>query len=90
MTILGLRTEYWVHYLLLFDLVLGKIQNCVFLCSLDNFLLKTVIVFIFGKQLPKWRSFEKGAIFDLIFTFSSRQGKDTKIRHICYLHKYTF
>ena len=40
-----------------------------FLCSLDNFLLKNVIVFIFGNQILNWRSFEKGAIFDLLFTF---------------------
>ena len=39
-----------------------------FLWSLDNFLLKNVVVFIFGNQiLWKWRSFEKGVIFDLLF-----------------------
>ena len=31
-----------------------------FLCSLDNFLQKNVIVFVFGNQISKWRSFEKG------------------------------
>ena len=36
------------------------------LCSLDKFLLKNLIVFIFGN-------------FDLLFTFCSHQGKDTKI-----------
>ena len=30
-----------------------------FLCNLDNFLSKNVIVFILGKQILKWRSFEK-------------------------------
>ena len=49
-----------------------------FLCSLDNFVLKSVIISFFGNQVSKWRSFEKGAIFDLLFTFFS-QGKDTKI-----------
>ena len=50
-----------------------------FFCSLDNLLQKNVVVFIFGNQMAKWRSFEKRAIFDLLFTFFSRQGKATKI-----------
>ena len=50
-----------------------------FLWSLDIFLLKNVIVFIFGNQISKWRSFEKRAIFDLLFTFFSHRGKETKI-----------
>ena len=46
-----------------------------FLCSLDNLLQKNVIVFFFGNQVSKWRSFEKKkAIFDLFFFFS-HQGK---------------
>ena len=50
-----------------------------FLCCLDNLLQKNVIVFFFGNQISKWRLFEKGAIFDLLFTFFSHQGKVTKI-----------
>ena len=50
-----------------------------FLCSLDNFLLKNVIVLFFGNQISKWRSFEKRAVFDLLFTFFSHQGKVTNI-----------
>ena len=50
-----------------------------FLCSLDNLLQKNVIVFFFGNQMSKWRSFEKRAIFELLFTFFSQQGKATKI-----------
>ena len=50
-----------------------------FLCSLDNLLQKNVIVLSFGNQISKWRSFEKRAIFDLLFTFFSHQGKVTKI-----------
>ena len=50
-----------------------------FLCSLDNLLQKNVLVFFFGNQISKWRSFEKRAIFDLLFTFFSYQGKVTKI-----------
>ena len=49
-----------------------------FLCSLDNLLQKNVIVLFFGNQNSKWRSFEKRAIFDLLFTFFSHQGKVTK------------
>ena len=51
-----------------------------FLCSLDNLLQKNVIVLFFGNQISKcWCSFEKRAIFDLLFTFYSHQGKVTKI-----------
>ena len=49
-----------------------------FLCSLDNLLQKNVIVFSFGNQISKWRSFEKKGYFDLLFTFFSHQGKFTK------------
>ena len=51
----------------------------LFLCSLDSLLQKNVIVLFFGNQISKWRSFEKRAIFDLLFTFSDYQGKVTKI-----------
>ena len=50
-----------------------------FLCSLDNLPQKNAIVLLFGNQISKWRSFEKWAIFDLLFTFFSHQGKVTKI-----------
>ena len=40
-----------------------------FLDSLDNLLQKNVIAFFFGNQISKWRSFEKRAIFDLLFAF---------------------
>ena len=48
-----------------------------FLCSLDNLLQKNLIVFFFENQISRWRSFEKGAIFDLLFTFFIHQGKVT-------------
>ena len=61
-----------------------------FSCSLDNLLQKNVIVLFFGNQISKWRSFEKRAIFDLLFTLFSLQGKVTKIpsAHIAltYIH----
>ena len=56
-----------------------------FLCSLDNLLQKNVIVLFFGNQISKWRSFEKRAIFDLLFTFSSHQGKSYKNSFSTYL-----
>ena len=63
-----------------------------FLCSFDNLLQKHIIVFFLGNQISKWRSFEKRAIFDLLFTFFSHQGKVTKIpsAHISltYIHEF--
>ena len=50
-----------------------------FLGSLDNLLQKNVIVLFFGNQILKCRSFEKRAIFNLLFTFFSHQGKVTNI-----------
>ena len=50
-----------------------------FLYSLDNLLQKNVLVLFFENQISKWRLFEKRAIFDLLFTFLSHQGKVTKI-----------
>ena len=50
-----------------------------FLGSLDNLLQKNVIVLFFGNQSSKWRSFEKRAIFDLLFTFFSHLGIVKKI-----------
>ena len=62
-----------------------------FLCSLDNLLQKNVIVFFFGNQMSKWRSFEKRAIFDLLFSFFSQQGKLQKfLQHISYSHTCTY
>ena len=64
---------------------------CLFLCSLDNFLLKNGIVFFLRNQISRWRSFGKRAIFDILFTFFSHQGKDIKIlQHISHLHTYTY
>ena len=63
-----------------------------FLCSLDNLLQKNLIVLFFGNQISKWPSFEKMAIFDLLFTFSSHQGKVTKIpsAHISNTYMHVF
>ena len=88
-----LRGVEWVHGLFLFPRPCFK-ENVVatckigsFLCSLDNLLQKNVIVLFFGNQISKWRSFEKRAIFDLLFTFFSHQGKVTKfLQHISHSH----
>ena len=50
-----------------------------FLYRLDHLFQENVVVLFFWNQISKWRSFEKRAIFDLLFTFSSHQGKVTKI-----------
>ena len=79
-----LRGVEWFQGMFLFPLVLGKMllshaKLGLFLCSLDNLLQKNVIVIFFGDQISNWRSFEKRAIFDLLFTFSSHHEKVTKI-----------
>ena len=63
-----------------------------FLYSLDNLLQKNVIVLFFVNQISKWRSFEKRAIFDLLFTFFSHEGKVTKIpsAHISHTYLHVF
>ena len=62
-----------------------------FLCSLNNLLQKKVCCFFFGNQISKWRSFEKRAIFDLLFTFFSHQGKLKKfLQHISHSHTYMY
>ena len=58
--------------------VVGTCKIVSFLCRLDNLLQKNVIVFFFGNQISKWRSFKKTAILDLLLLFS-HQGKSQKI-----------
>ena len=70
--------------------VVATCKTGSFLCSLDNLLQKNVIVLFFGNQISKWCSFEKMAIFDLLFTIFSYQGKVTKIpsahNSLTYIH----
>ena len=63
-----------------------------FLCSLDNLLQKNVIVFFFGNQISKWRSFEKRGYFWPTFHIFSHQGKVTKIpsAHISLTYTHVF
>ena len=60
-----------------------------FLCSLDNLLQFN---FFFGNQISKWRSIQKRAIFELLFTFFFHQGKVTNIplAHISLTYIYIF
>ena len=53
------RVPKWVHCLFL----------CLFLFSLDNFLLINVITSFFGNQILEWRSFEKGALLTYFSLF---------------------
>ena len=46
-----------------------------FLCSLDNLLQKNVIVSFFGNQISNGAHLKKMAIFELLFTYFSHQGK---------------
>ena len=62
-----------------------------FLCSLDNFLLKNVIIFFFGNQISKWHSFEKRVIFDLgptfhLFWSPGERHKNSFSRYLTYIH----
>ena len=62
-----------------------------FLCSLDNLLQKNVIVLFFGNQISKWCSFEKKAIFDLLFNFLVTSKKVQQfLQHIYHSHTYTY
>ena len=58
-------------------------ENVVATCKIGSFLCIFTIqkrsCSLFWKSISKWRSFEKRAIFDLLFTFSSHKGKVTKI-----------
>ena len=56
-----------------------------FLCSLDNLLQKNVIVFFFGNQISKWRSFEK-RISHFLFT---REKLQKFLQYTSHSHTYT-
>ena len=62
-----------------------------FLCSLDNLLQKNVIVFFFGIKFQNGAHLKKRAIFDLLFTFFSHEGKGYKNSFSTYLtHIHTY
>ena len=64
-----------------------------FLCSLDSLLQENVIIFFFGNQISKWRSFEKKRLFlTLYFShFSATREKLQKfLQHISHSHTYMY
>ena len=62
-----------------------------FLSSLDTLLQKNIIVFFFGNQISKWRSFEKRAVFGLLFTFLvTRENLQKFLQHVSHSHTYTY
>ena len=62
-----------------------------FLCDLDNLLQKNVIVFFFGNQISKWRSFEKGLFLTYFSHFLVTREKLQKfVQHISYSHTYMY
>ena len=72
-------------------------QNCfvvvvvVFFFYVDILLQKNVIVFLFGNQISKWRSFEKGAILTYFSHFLITREKLQKFfQHISPSQTYTY
>ena len=62
-----------------------------FLCSLDNLFQKNVIVLFLGKQISKWRSFEKGLFLTYFSHFLVTREKLLKfLQHISHSHTYTY
>ena len=64
-----------------------------FLCCLDNLLQKNVIVFCFGNQISKWRSFEKKGLFLTYFSnFLVTRGsyKKSFSTYLTHIHTHIF
>ena len=66
-----------------------------FLCSLDNLLQKNVIVFFFGNQISKRRSYEKRAILTffshcLVTRESYKNSFSTYLTHMYFAHPIAF
>ena len=59
------------------------------LCSLDNLLQKNVMVFFFGNQISKWRSFEKKKLFLTYFShfLVTREKLQKFLQHISHSHR---
>ena len=62
------------------------------LYSLDKFSSENVIIFFFGIQISKWRSFEKGLLLTYFSYYFSHQGKKKQkfFQHISHLYTYTY
>ena len=60
-----------------------------FLCNLGNLLEENVIVFLFGNQISKWRSFEKRAILTYFsHSLVTRENYKNSFQHISHSHTY--
>ena len=65
-------------------------ENVVATCRIQSFLCcvfnsqKNVIVFFFGNQISKWRSFERRAVFDLLFTFLQKAPLPLSSNHFAF------
>ena len=66
-------------------------QNWIFFCSLGNLLEENVIVFFFGNQISKWRSFEKRAILTYFsHSLVTREKLQKFLQHISHSHTYMY
>ena len=66
-------------------------QNWVILCSFDTLLQKNVTVFVFGNQISKWRSFEKGLFLAYFSHFLVTREKLQKfLQHVSHSYTYTY
>ena len=72
--------------------VVGTCKIGSFLYSLDNLLQKNVIVFFFGNQISKWRSFEKKGLYLTHFShfLVTREKLQKFLQHISHSHTYTY
>ena len=73
-----LHSLYWctcVNHLILLFKVLHTQDRNAHAGPYTQTMFKNVIVFFIENQISKWRSFEKRAIFDLLFTFRSTREK---------------
>ena len=63
-----------------------------FLCSLDTLLQKNVIVFFFGNQISKWRSFFKKWLFLAYFSnfLVTREKLQKFLQHVSHSYTYTY
>ena len=69
--------------------VVASCKSVSFLYSIANLLQKNA--FFFWNQISKWRSFEKRAVFDLLFTFLVTREKLQKfLQHTSHLHTNTY
>ena len=60
-----------------------------FLCSLDNLLQKNEIVFFFGNQISKWRSFKKRLFLTYFSHFIvTRERLQKFLQHLSHIHTY--